>query len=108
MRFVTSRLPKGRAAIENHQGTFYFCCDPTSDNDIKELEPVTDSEAPIEPNCIYRYKVLIDSDNPHNYSISMKADNHKFWDLGGSDGEFIRATGTIPVYFVGVELPEAK
>ena len=96
LRFVTSQLPKFRAAIENPQGTFYFCRDP-SDNNIREIQPVT--EAPIEPNCIYRYRVLLDSDDPCHYSISMKADNDKFWDVGGPDGEFIRATGEKPVYF---------
>ena len=100
LRFVTSVVPKFRAAIENRQGTHYFCRDP-SNNDIKEIYPV--SEPP--PNCIYHYRVLLDSDNPHNYSISMRADNDKFWDLGGSDGKFIRATGERPVYFEVREAP---
>ena len=103
LKFVTSGLPPGRAAIENHPGTYYFCHYPNSENNIKELEPVT--EPPIELNCIYRYRVLLDSDNMKNYSISMRANNHRFWDLGGSDGEFIRATGKKPVYFEVREPP---
>ena len=96
VKFVTSELPCRRAAIQNHPGTYYFCRDPNSNNYIKELE------RDIENNTI-----LLGSDI-HNYSIALKANNGKNWDLGGSDGKFIRATGRSPVYFDVLQPNSAK
>ena len=91
-KFVTSGLPDGKAAIQNNAGTNYFCRDSQGSN-IRPLE------ADIEDNCIYDYEVLLDSDDIYSYRIALKADNGLYWNLGGSDGKFIRAKGTSPVYF---------
>ena len=88
--FVTTGLSDGQVAIQPFFAPSKYFCRDYSDNLIREVE------GDITSNCIYRYRVSLDSDDMCKYSITLRADNGRFLVV---DGTSIVAEGRRPVHY---------